>query len=103
MFRERARDELIHWTLGHGPKIEWNRKISDITPGSSVGLETDEGDLVKINVTRNELWNFTGSIVEIRPDPPRSERIAVFEVGDDVPFGEPNLIFVFSVPKRSLG
>ncbi len=101
MFRERARDELIHWTLGHGPKIEWNRKISDITPGSSVGLETDEGDLVKINVTSNVLWNFTGSIVNIQPDPPRSERIAVFQVGDEVTFGEANLIFVFSLPKQS--
>ncbi len=103
MFRERARDELIHWTLGHGPKIEWNRKISEITPGSSVGLETDEGDLVKINVIRNEMWDFAGSIVDIQPDPPRSERIANLQVGDEVTFGEPNLIFVFSVPKQSIG
>ena len=102
MFRERAIGQPIHWTIGSGT-IEWHRKISDITPGSSVGLETDEGDKVKIKVTSNVLRIFTGSIVEIRPDPPRSERIAVFEVGDDVPFGEPNLIFVFSVPKRSSG
>ncbi len=100
MFRERDNTVRIIWSGDHGPKIEWNRKISDITRGSSVGLETDEGDLVKINVTRNVLWNFTGSIVGIQPDPPRSERLAVFEVGDDVPFGEPNLIFVFSVPER---
>ncbi len=99
MFRERAIGELIHWTPGGGTKIEWTRKISDITPGSLVGLKTDEGDLVKITVTSNVLWNFTGSIVEFQPDPPRSERIAVFEVGDDVTFGEPNLMFVFSVPK----
>ena len=99
MFRERSTGEPIHWTDGNGPKIEWSRKVSDITPGSSVGLQTDEGDLVKINVTSNVLWNFTGSIVDIQPDPPRSERIAVFEVGDDVTFGEPNLIFVFSVPE----
>ncbi len=103
MFRERAVGELIYWTPGGGTKIEWTRKISDITPGSSVGLETDEGDLVKINVTRNELWNFTGSIVDIQPDPPRSESIAILQVGDEVTFGEPNLIFVFSVPKQSIG
>jgi len=103
LFRERDRDELIHWTPGHGPKIEWSRKISDITLGSLVGLKTDEGDLVKINVTSNVLWNFAGSIVDIQPDPPRSERIADLQVGDEVTFGEPNLIFVFSVPKRSIG
>ncbi len=103
MFRERAIGELIHWTPGGGTKIEWTRKISDITPGSSVGVETDEGDLVKINVTRNELWNFTGSIVDIQPNPPRSEGIADLQVGDEVTFGEPNLIFVFSVPKQSIG
>lgn len=100
MFRERAIGELIYWTPGGGTKIEWNRKISDITPGSLVGLETDEGDLVKINVTRNVLWNFTGTIVDFQPNPPRSERIAVLQVGDEVTFGEPNLIFVFAVPKQ---
>jgi len=99
MFRERARDELIHWTPGDGTKIEWNRKISDITLGSLVGLKTDEGDLVKINVTSNVLWNFAGSIVDIQPNPPRSENIADLQVGDEVTFGEPNLVFVFSVPK----
>ena len=103
MFRERAAIELIYWTPGDGTKIEWTRKISDITPGSSVGLETDEGDLVKINVTRNELWSFTGSIVDIQPNPPRSEGITDLQVGDEVTFGEPNLIFVFSVPKPSTG
>ncbi|MEE8155252.1 MAG: hypothetical protein V3T53_09910 [Phycisphaerales bacterium] len=102
MFRERAVGELIHWTPGGGTKIEWIRKISEITPGSSVGLETDEGDLVKINVTRNEMWDFAGSIVDIQPNSPRSERIAVLQVGDEVTFGEPNLIFVFSVPKKSI-
>ena len=100
MFRERAVGELIYWTPGDGTKIEWTRKISDITPGSSVGVETDEGDLVKINVTRNELWNFAGSVADIQPNPPRSEHIADLGVGDEVTFGEPNLIFVFSVPKR---
>ncbi len=99
MFRERARDELIRWTPGDGTKIEWNRKISDITLGSLVGLKTDEGDLVKINVTSNVLWNFAGSIVDIQPNPPRSENIADLQVGDEVTFGEPNLVFVFSVPK----
>ncbi|MEE9131356.1 MAG: hypothetical protein V3T84_15160 [Phycisphaerales bacterium] len=99
MFRERDVGELIYWTPGGGTKIEWTRKISDITPGSSVGLKTDEGDLVKINVTRNVLWNFTGSIFEIQPNPPRSEDIADLQVGDEVTFGEPNLIFVFSVPE----
>ncbi len=102
MFRERAIAEPIYWTIGSGT-VEWHRKISDITPGSSVGLETDEGDKVKINVTRNEMWDFAGSIVEIQPNPPRSERIAVLQVGDEVTFGEPNLIFVFSVPKQSIG
>ncbi len=100
MFRERAVGELIYWTPGGGTKIEWNRKISDITPGSSVGVETDEGDLVKIKVTRNVLWNFAGSVVDIQRDPPRSDRIADLQVGDEVTFGEPNLIFVFSVPKQ---
>ena len=99
MFRERTFCEPIYWTPDGGPGIEWSRKISDITPGSSVGLETDEGDLVKINVTSNVLWNFTGSIVDFQPDPPRSERIAVLQVGDEVTFGESNLIFVFSVPE----
>ncbi len=103
MFRERAVIELIYWTPGDGTKIEWSRKISDITPGSSVGVETDEGDLVKINVTRNELWDFAGSVVDIQPVPPRSEHIADLQVGDEVTFGEPNLIFVFSVPKPSIG
>ncbi len=103
MFRERAAIELIYWTPGDGTKIEWTRKISDITPGSSVGLETDEGDLVKINVTRNHLWSFEGSIVDIQPNPPRSESIADLQVGDEVTFGESNLIFVFSVPKQSIG
>ena len=100
MFRERAAIELIYWTPGDGTKIEWTRKISDITPGSSVGLETDEGDLVKINVTRNELWNFAGSVVDIQPNPPRSEHIADLQVGDEVMFGEKNLRFVFSLPKQ---
>ncbi len=103
MFRERASIELIYWTPGDGTKIEWSRRISDITPGSSVGVETDEGDLVKIKVTRNVLWNFTGSILDIQPNPPRSESIAILQVGDEVTFGEPNLIFVFSVPKQSIG
>ncbi len=100
MFRERAVGELIYWTPGGGTKIEWSRKISDITPGSSVGLETDEGDLVQIDVTRNVLWNFAGSVVDIQRVPPRSDRIADLQVGDEVTFGEPNLIFVFSVPKQ---
>ena len=65
-------------------------------------METDEGDSVKINVTRNELWNFAGSIVDIQPNPPRSEHIADLQVGDEVMFGEPNLIFVFSLPKQSI-
>ncbi len=101
MFRARDITVPIHWSPGHGAAIEWHRKISDITPGSSVGLETDEGDLVKINVTRNVLWDFAGFIVDIQPDPPRSKRIAVLQVGDEVTFGEPNLIFVFSVPEQS--
>ena len=98
MFRERDIGDIIHWS-GHGNTLDWYPKISDITPGSSVGLETDEGDSVKIDVTRNVLWNFTGSIVDIQPNPPRSEGIADLQVGDEVTFGEPNLIFVFSVPK----
>lgn len=100
MFRERDIGDIIHWS-GHGNTLDWYPKISDITPGSLVGLETDEGDLVKINVTRNELWNFTGSIVDIQPNPPRSEHIADLQSGDEVTFGEPNLIFVFSLPKQS--
>ncbi len=100
MFRERSIAVQIHWSGGHGTGSDWFPKISDITPGSLVGLETDEGDLVKINVTSNVLWNFTGTIVDFQPDPPRSERIAVLQVGDEVTFGEPNLIFVFSVPER---
>ena len=99
MFRERDIGDIIHWS-GHGNTLDWYPKISDITPGSTVGLETDEGDLVKINVTRNVLWNFTGSIVDIQPNPPRSEHIAGLQVGDEVTFGEPNLIFVFSLPKQ---
>ena len=99
MFRERDIGDIIHWS-GHGNTLDWYPKISDITPGSTVGVETDEGDLVKINVTRNELWNFTGSIVDIQPDPPRSESIADLQVGDEVTFGEPNLICVFSLPKQ---
>ncbi len=103
MFRERAAIELIYWTPGDGTKIEWTRKISDITPGSTVGLKTEEGDLVQINVTGNDAGNFAGSIVNIHPEPPRSKRIADLQVGDEVTFGEPNLIFVFSVPKQSVG
>ena len=103
LFRERDIGELIRWTPGNGPTIAWSGKISGITPGSSVGVETDEGDLVKINVTNNVLWNFTGSVVDIRPDPPRSQHIADLQVGDSLTFGEPNLIFVFSVPKQSTG
>ncbi len=102
MFRERNIGDIIHWS-GHGNTLDWYPKISDITPGSSVGLETDEGDLVKINVTRNEMWDFAGSVVDIQPNPPRSEHIADLQVGDEVTFGETNLIFVFSVPKRSSG
>ncbi len=98
MFRERDVGEPIHWTPP-GATIDWYRKIIEITPGSSVGLKTDEDDLVKINVTRNDAGNFAGSVVDIRPDPPRSERIADLQVGDEVTFGEPNLVFVFSVPK----
>ena len=99
MFRERDIGDIIHWS-GHGNTLDWYPKISDITPGSSVGLETDEGDLVKINVTRNEMWDFAGSVVDIQPNPPRSESIADLQVGDEVTFGEPNLIFVFSLPKQ---
>ena len=102
MFRERDIGDIIHWS-GHGNTLDWYPKISDITPGSSVGLETDEGDLVKINVTRNELWDFAGSVVDIQPNPPRSQHIADLQVGDEVTFGEPNLIFVFSLPNRSIG
>ena len=102
MFRERDIGDIIHWS-GHGNTLDWYPKISDITPGSSVGLETDEGDLVKINVTRNEMWDFAGSVVDLQPNPPRSESIADLQVGDEVTFGEPNLIFVFSVPKPSIG
>ena len=102
MFRERDIGDIIHWS-GHGNTLDWYPKISDITPGSSVGLETDEGDLVKIKVTRNELWDFAGSVVDIQPNPPRSEHIADLQVGDEVTFGEPNLIFVFSLPKQSIG
>ena len=100
MFRERAVGELIYWTPGGGTKIEWSRKISDITPGSSVGLETDEGDLVQIIVTRNDAGNFTGSIFDIQPDPPRSKRLAGLEVDAEVTFGETNLIFVYLIPKQ---
>ena len=99
MFRERDRNKPIHWSQGHDPKFKPSRKISDITRGSTVGLKTDEGDVVKIKVTKNEAGNFAGSVVDIRPDPPRSEHIADLQVGDEVTFGEPNLIFVFSVPK----
>ncbi len=99
MFRERDIGDIIHWR-GHGNTLDWYPKISDITPGSTVGLETDEGDLVKINVTSNVLWNYTGAIVDIQPDPPRSQHIADVQVGDEVTFGEPNLIFVFSLPER---
>ena len=102
MFRERDIGDIIHWS-GHGNTLDWYPKISDITPGSSVGLETDEDDLVKIKVTRNELWDFAGSVVDIQPNPPRSEHIADLQVGDEVTFGEPNLIFVFSLPKQSTG
>ncbi len=101
LFRERAAIELIYLTPGGGTKIKWFRKISDITPGSTVGLQTDEGDLVQIYVTRNDAGNFAGSVVDIQPDPPRSEGIADLHVGDEVTFGETNLIFVFSVPKQS--
>ena len=100
MFRERDRNEQIHWSQGHDPKFKPSRKISDITPGTSVGLESDERDVVKINVTKNDAGNFAGSIVDIRPDPPRSKHIVGLQVGDEVEFGERNLIFVFSVPKQ---
>ncbi|MEE9128543.1 MAG: hypothetical protein V3T84_00885 [Phycisphaerales bacterium] len=89
MFRERAVSEQIHWTPGRGTKI------SDITRGSTVGLRTDEGDLVQVNVTWNVSGKFAGSIVNIHPDPPRSKRIADLQVGDEVTFGETNLLFVF--------
>ena len=103
MFRERDRNEQIHWSQGHDPKFKPSRKISDITTGSTVGLQTDEGDLVKIIVTKNDEGNFTGSICDIQPVPPQSKRLADLGVGDEVTFGEPNLIFVFSVPKQSSG
>ena len=103
MFRERDNTVRIIWSGDHGPKIEWNRKISEITPGSSVGLETDEGDFVKITVTKNDAGNFVGSVVDIRPEPPRSERIADLGVGAEVRFGETNLKWVFSLPKQSIG
>ncbi len=103
MFRERAAIEIIYWTPVGGTKIKWFRKISDITPGTTVGLQTDEGDLVQINVTKNDAGNFAGLVVDIQPDPPRSEGIADLQVGDEVRFGEPNLIFVFSLPKQSTG
>ncbi len=98
MFRERDIGDIIHWS-GHGNTLDWYPKISEITPGSTVGLQTDEGDEVKINVTRNDAGNFAGSVVDIQPNPPRSEHIADLQVGDGVTFGETNLIFVFSVPK----
>ena len=100
MFRERDRNVPIRWRQGHDPKFKLSRKISEITPGSWVGLETDKGDFVMVNVTRNDAGNFAGSVVDIQPDPPRSEGIADLQVGDEVTFGETNLIFVFSVPKR---
>ena len=103
MFRERDSNEPIHWSQGHDPKFKPSRKISDITPGSTVGLQTDEGDLVQINVTRNDAGDFAvtfvGSIVNIHPDPPRSKGITGLQVGDEVSFGETSLLFVFSVPK----
>ncbi len=103
MFRERTILEQIHWSPGHGTKFELIRKISDITPGSSVDLQTDKRDVVKVAVTRNDAGNFTGSVVDIRPDPPRSKRIADLQVGDEVRFGEKNLISVVPVPKPSIG
>ena len=102
MFRERDIGDIIHWS-GHGNTLDWYPQISAITPGSTVGVETDEGDLVKIKVTKNDAGNFTGSIFDIQPNPPRSEHIADLQVGDEVMFGEPNLIFVFSLPKQSIG
>ena len=99
MFRERDIGDIIHWS-GHGNTLDWYPKISDITPGSTVGIETDEGDLVKVEVTRNDAGNFAGSIFHIQPDPPQSKPLADLEVGDEVRFGEPNLIFVFSLPER---
>ncbi|MEE9130550.1 MAG: hypothetical protein V3T84_11075 [Phycisphaerales bacterium] len=103
MFRERDIGELIHWTPSGGLKIEWSRKISEITPGSSIGLKTDEGDLVQIKVTKNDAGNFTGYIFDIQPDPPRSKRIADLGLDANVTFGETNLIFVYFIPKQSIG
>ena len=100
MFRERAVGELIHRSGDHGTTIDWYPKISDITPGSLVGVETDEGDLVKVKVTKIDAGSFTGSIVDIQPEPPQSKRLAELEAGDEVTFGETNLRFVFSVPKQ---
>ncbi len=102
MFRERDIGDIIHWS-GHGNTLDWYPKISDITPGSTVGVETDEGDKVKVKVTKNEAGNFTGSIFDIQPDPPRSQRIADLGVDAEVTFGEKNLRFVFSLPKQSIG
>ncbi len=100
MFRERDIRERIHWTPAGGTKIEWNRKISDITPGSTVGLKTEEGDVVKVKVTKKEAGNFTGSIFNIHPDPPRSNRLADLGGDAEVTFSEKHLKFVFSVPKQ---
>ncbi len=101
MFKERDIHEQPHWSE-RGATHGWYPKISDITPGSSVGLETDEGDKVKINVTKNDAGNFAGSVVDTQPDPPQSKRLA--ELGEDteVTFGEANLIIVFSVPKQPI-
>ena len=100
MFRERAMGKPIYWTPDHRTKIEWNREISEITHGSSVGLKTEEGDFVRIRVTKNDAGDFTGFIFDIRPDPPRSRRIVNRGVDAEVRFGERNLIFVFSVPEQ---
>ncbi len=61
------------------------------------------GEVSEVNlITDRETGRPRGfGFVEIQPDPPRSESIAVLQVGDEVMFGERNLIFVFSVPKRS--
>lgn len=99
MFIERTVGERIHWSLGHGSKTEWYRKISEIKSGSLVGLRTDEDDLVKINIIGNDDGNFTGTVVDIQPDPPISECIADIRVGSEVSFCESNLINVFSVLK----
>ena len=98
MFRERDRTVRIHLTPAGGTKTEWNRKVSEITPGSLVGLKTDEGDLVKINVTTNDAGNFTGSVYQVLPNPPRSRRLAVLGADAEVAFSEKHLRFVFSVP-----